>query len=187
MARTARTEALAPPPTQLTGRARIQRMTPTSVGGWTLNLTFYLNGDGVIEPTLRFTKLDDLETTWQYTSDVEATIGGQKRALGRVAYRKTTSTGDRIEIGFKPSGGTLILPRVRGINYSAMVLWNTYQTSEFTFTLPAGSRARADTDAAYAGRLAGGLAPGEEICTICDAGVADLEPMGDSDPPPKDT
>ena len=40
---------------------------------------------------------------------------------------------------------------------------------------------------AYAGRLVGGLAPGEEICTTCDAGVADLEPMGDTEPPPKET
>ena len=175
------------PPTQLSGRSGIQRMTPTSVGGWTLNLTFFLDGHGEIEPEFRFTKLDDLETTWQYTSPVSATIGGQKRALGRVAYRKTTATGDRIEIGFKPSGGSLIRPRLRGVNYSNMVLWYTYKTSEITFTLPDQSRARADSDAAYAGRLAGGLAPGEEICTTCDAGVADLEPMGDTEPPPKDT
>ena len=175
------------PPTQLSGRSGIQRMTPTSVGGWTLNLTFFLNGHGEIEPEFRFTKLDDLETTWQYTSPVSATIGGQKRALGRVAYRKTTATGDRIEIGFKPSGGSLIRPRLRGVNYSNMVLWYTYKTSEITFTLPDQSRARADSDAAYAGRLASGLAPGEESCTTCDAGVADLEPMGDTEPPPKDT
>ena len=40
---------------------------------------------------------------------------------------------------------------------------------------------------AYAGRLVGGLAPDEEICTTCDAGVADLESMGDTEPPPKET
>ena len=67
-----------------------------------------------------------------------------------------------------------------------MVLWSTYQTSEFTFTLPDTAAARADTDTNYAGRLASALAPGDEICTTCDAGTADLEPMTD-EPPPEDT
>jgi hypothetical protein len=174
-----------PPPPTLTGRARIQKMTPTTVGNWTLSLTFVLKGHGAIEPRLRFTKFEHLATTWQYTSTVSATIDGEVRSLGRVAYRKTTGTGDRIEIGFKPTGGSLILPRVRGINYGNMVLWRTYQTSEFSFTLPARgiSGAAGDSEDAYAGRLAGGLAPGEVICTTCDAGIGDLEPMGDTDPP----
>ena len=184
--RTARTDP-PPPPPQLTGRAQIQRMTPTPVGGWTLNLTFYLNDHGDIDPELRFTTLDHLDVRWQYTSPVIATINGENRTLGRVAYRKTTATGDRIEIGFQPSGGSLITPPVRGINYSNMILWHTYQTSEFTFTLPDAAAARADSDANYAGRLAGGLAPGDEICTTCDAGTGDLEPMTDTDPQPKDS
>ena len=67
-----------------------------------------------------------------------------------------------------------------------MILWHTYQTSEFTFTLPDQAAARADSDANYAGRLAGGLAPGDEICTTCDAGIGDLEAMTDK-PPSEDT
>ena len=49
-----------------------------------------------------------------------------------------------------------------------------------------GVTGRARRDTYCAGRLAGGLAPGGEICVTCDAGISDLEPMGDTDPAPED-
>ena len=70
----------------------------------------------------------------------------------------------------------MLSPSPKQKNFSDMVLWRWYQTGEFSFTLPTSTAARADSDANYAGRLAGGLAPDDEICTTCDAGEADLEP-----------
>ena len=182
---TARTKKLT-----VDGRAQIRRISATTVGGWTLELVFRPTGGDRIRPTLRFTKLSDLETTWQYTSPAEMTVDGRTRQLGRVAYRKTTATEDRIELGFRLNDGTVLRPRPNEKDYSAMVQNRWYQTAEFTIELSntAAARAGDDQDTELAGRLAGGLAPDEETCTTCDAGEADMDapldepPLGDATP-----
>ena len=172
------------------GRAQVRRIPPTSVGGWTLELVFKPTGGDRIPPTLRLTKPGDLETTWQYTSPVEMTVDGRTRELGRVAYRKTTATAVTIELGFRLNNGTVLRPRPNQKAYSAMVVNRWYQTAEFTIELSNTATARAGDgeDVEFAGRLAGGLAPDEEICMTCDAGEADMDgpledpPSGDATP-----
>ena len=174
--------AVLPPPlppegVSVTGQVRIRRMTPTQVGGWTLSLRYVTDEGTEIKPEHRFTRFEDLETTWQYTSTVEATVDGHTRELGRVAYRKTTETGERIEIGFRPLGSTTVeTPAVNKVNYSAMVIGTWYSSSSFTFTLEDSAGASSDTDAALAGGLAGALAPGDVACADCLHIETDLEP-----------
>jgi len=164
------------PPQGLTGRVAISRMPPTPVGGHTLNLSYVTAGGSRILPALRFLPFADLETTWQYTSVVRATVSGKARDLGRIAYRKTTAAGERIEIAFLPAGGSLVRPSPkRFINYSAMTLYTWYTSSRFTFTLSAGASSLSDGAASLAGRLAQALAAGEGICEECFGAEADLE------------
>ena len=166
-----------PPKESVSGRVSISRMPPTPVGGHTLNLS-YVSADGSrVLPALRFLPFADLETTWQYTSVVRAPVSGKARDLGRIAYRKTTAAGERIEIAFLPAGGSLVLPSPkRFINYSAMTLYTWYTSSRFTFTLSAGASSLSGDAASLAGRLAQALAPGEAICDECFGAEADLEP-----------
>ena len=59
-----------------------------------------------------------------------------------------------------------------------MVLGRWYNSSSFTYTLPANAGARSD-DADYAGRLANALAPGDVACEGCTETYGDLEPAAD--------
>ncbi len=170
----------------VSGRVQIHRMSPTPVGEWTIAFAFRPTGGTRIVPELGFTKLELIPTSWYFTSPVEMTIGGQDRVLGRIAFRKTTATGERIEVGFQPSGGSVIRPSTNTINYSDMTVGSWYQSSEFSFTLPDTSSARADSDTGYVGRLANALAPDEEFCATCDAPEVDMVPLPD-EPPPKDS
>ena len=118
------------------------------------------------------------------------TVDGRTRQLGRVTYRKSTTTADRIKIGFWLNDGTIVRPRPNEKSFSTMTENVWYQTAEFTIEVPntASARAGVDEDAEFAGRLAGGLAADEEICMTCDAGEADMDgpleepPSGDATP-----
>ena len=166
--------------TKITGQLSIQQMSPTPVGGWTLSLRYVDSGGSPINPLLQFTKLEDIETTWQYTSAVSATVGGQNRELGRVAYRLTSAGGERIEVGFRPTGSsTIVLPSPnRFITYSNMVIGRWYSSSSFTYALAANASAKTN-DVDFAGRLANALAPGEQACENCTVTFGDLEPAKD--------
>ena len=167
----------------VTGQVSIQRMSPTPVGGWTISLRYVPDGGTPIEPTYRFTKLEDIEPTWQYTSTVSATVGGQTRQLGRVAYRLTSAGGERIEVGFRPAGATTIkLPSPkRFITYSNMVIGRWYTSSNFTYFLDPSANRSADqsADADFLGRLANALAPGDIACAGCTETFGELEPATD--------
>ena len=153
------------------------RMPPTPVGSHTLSLAYYTSGGTQVLPRLRFLPFEDLETTWQYTSAVKLTINGQATDVGRVAYRKTTATGDRIELGFLPTGASsVVLPTVRKKDYSDMTNYTWYKSSTFSYTVTAGSRARSDSDPRFAGRVASEAAPGDNVCEGCYTTIADLEP-----------
>ena len=164
----------------VTGQVAIQRMSPTPVGGWTLSLRYVPAGGTPIEPTYRFFKLEDIETTWQYTSPVVGTVASQTRELGRIAYRLTRAGGESIEVGFRPTGSSSIkLPTPnRYITYSNMVLGRWYNSSSFTYTLPANAGARSDP-AEFAGRLANALAPDDVACGDCIETDGELEPATD--------
>ena len=180
---TATTTSVPPHPISVTGKVAIMRMPPTLVGAHTLSLSYVTSAGDRIPPTFGFLPFSGLDVNWQYSSSITATTTGGSRNIGRIAYRKMTSTGDRIEIAFLPTGGSLVLPSTRAITYSNMNLYRWYTSTSITFTIAASaanSRAAGD-DARFAGRLARSLAPGEEFCAACFEDVADLEP------PPKDT
>ena len=172
---------LPPPlPTEVTvtGQVAIRRMAPTPVGGHTLELLYITDGGQRIRPRLRFLRFEDLETTWQYTSPVTATVSAAPREVGHIAYRKTTANGERIEVGFRPTASDSIeLPDPnRYVTYSDMTEGILYASSSFDYTLAAGTRARSDDHAQFAGRLARSLAPGDVACADCLDIETDLEP-----------
>ena len=179
---TTSTTELPPPPTTqppgtLTGKVAIMRMPPTPVGSHTLSLAFYTSGGTQVLPRLRFLPFSGLDIAWQYTSPVELTVNGQATDVGRVAYRKTTNTGDRIELGFLPTGASsVVLPTVRKKDYSDMTNYTWYKSSTFSYTVTAGSRARSDSDPRFAGRVASEASPGDNVCEGCYTTTADLEP-----------
>ena len=57
-----------------------------------------------------------------------------------------------------------------------MVLGTWYRSSASTFTIAAAARGQdGDTAALFEGRLAHGLAPGEDVCDACVEREAELE------------